>query len=410
MPTNPKLRPLDVKRIVENGQPYYVLRDPLGLSDQMAVVPEALGPLLAMCDGARDASTLASAFHLKTGYPLTKANVDQIIEGLSQGLLLDDERFKEAHQAARRSYLSAPFRQPALTDKVYPGNPAKLEETLRQYLAKAGAGKDTTAYPYGSAVGVVSPHIDYHRGWRTYANVWSQAAPAIAEAELVIIFGTDHAGSAGHLTLTRQNYATPWGTLPTSQSIVDSLATALGEENAFAEELHHKNEHSIELAAVWLHYFLRPRQCEVVPILCGSFHEFVAGDADPHSYEPFQKAIAVLKEAIAGKKTVVVAAADLAHVGPNFGDALPWSPPLRASLKATDASLMQAVTQGDHAGFFHRVKQDLDQYKVCGLAPIYLTLRILDGARGISMGYDQCPADEQHASLVSIAGAIIQKP
>ncbi|MBM4406049.1 MAG: AmmeMemoRadiSam system protein B [Chloroflexi bacterium] len=406
MPPHPKLRPIDVKRIVDNGQPYFVLRDPLGISSQMAVMPEAIGPLLAKCDGTRDTSALAAAFHLETGYPMTAAQAGQIIEGLSQGLLLDDERFKQALEEARRDYLSRPFRQPALTDKVYPADPGELEATMRRYIQEAGGRPGTAASRF---VGVISPHIDYHRGWKTYAQVWSQAAPAIAEAELVVIFGTDHAGSAGRLTLTRQSYATPWGILPTSQAIVNELAEAIGQERAFAEELHHKNEHSIELAAIWLHYFMRPRRCEVVPILCGSFHEFIAGMDDPQSYEPFQQAMAVLQRAAAGKRTVVVAAADLAHVGPNFGDAYPWSPPLRAGLKATDASLMNAVTQGDHAGFFQRVKQDFDQHKVCGLPPIYLTLRMLDGATGHSMGYDQCPADEQRASLVSIAGAVIAK-
>jgi AmmeMemoRadiSam system protein B len=190
--------------------------------------------------------------------------------------------------------------------------------------------------------------------------------------------------------------------------VVNALAQAIGEERAFAEELHHKNEHSIELAAVWLHYFLRPRQCEVIPILCGSFHEFIAGTASPQAYEPFERALDILGKAAAGKRTVVVAAADLAHVGPNFGDPVPWTQPLRESLRATDASLLQTVTAGDHAGFFERVKRDGDRYKVCGLPPIYMTLRMLEGARGLSMGYDQCPAGEQNASLVSIAGAIIQ--
>ena len=41
----------------------------------------------------------------------------------------------------------------------------------------------------------------------------------------------------------------------------------LGEERAFAEELHHKGEHSVELAAVWLHHFLGGRPCSIVPML-----------------------------------------------------------------------------------------------------------------------------------------------
>ena len=74
---------------------------------------------------------------------------------------------------------------------------------------------------------------------------------------MVVIFGTDHAGSAGRLTPTRLPYATPWGPLPLDVEAVDALSAALGEGVAFGEELHHRREHSIELAAAWLHWGLR---------------------------------------------------------------------------------------------------------------------------------------------------------
>ena len=95
-------------------------------------------------------------------------------------------------------------------------------------------------------------------------------------ADLAIIFGTDHSGGLGKVTPTRQSYATPYGVLPTANGIVDRLADALGEEEAFAEELHHRKEHSIELASVWLHHAPgrqrergRPRAVRLVRALRG---------------------------------------------------------------------------------------------------------------------------------------------
>ncbi len=118
---------------------------------------------------------------------------------------------------------------------------------------------------------------------------------AANEADLVIMFGTDHQGSNGTVTLTRQSYATPWGVLPTDQALVDKLAEALGQETAFAEELHHAHEHSIELAAVWLHFTRGGRPVALLPILCGSFGGFVAGERDPATYEPFDAVLRVLR-------------------------------------------------------------------------------------------------------------------
>ena len=46
----------------------------------------------------------------------------------------------------------------------------------------------------GPIRGVVSPHIDYARGGPVYKAVWSAAEQAVQDADLAIIFGTDHSG------------------------------------------------------------------------------------------------------------------------------------------------------------------------------------------------------------------------
>ena len=63
----------------------------------------------------------------------------------------------------------------------------------------------------------MSPHIDYERGWQTYAQLWRRCSGALDDVELAIILGTDHKGGPGALTLTRQSYASPLGTLPTAR-------------------------------------------------------------------------------------------------------------------------------------------------------------------------------------------------
>jgi len=237
--------------------------------------------------------------------------------------------------------------------------------------------------------------------------VWTYAAQAARAAERVIVLGTDHNGDFGRVTLTRQHYATPFGVLPTAQDVVDALVDALGEEDAFDEELHHRSEHSIELALVWLHHARGGTPVEIVPVLLGSFAHFTEGEADPAEDERLNATVEVLKAAVAEKPTLVVAAADLAHVGPAFGDPRPWDTADKARLRAADEEIMQAIQDGDAGEFFETIARVRDRYRICGLPPIYLLLRILDGARGVITGYDQCPADEQFGSIVSICGAAL---
>jgi hypothetical protein len=254
--------------------------------------------------------------------------------------------------------------------------------------------------------GLLSPHIDYPRGGSVYAQVWDRAADAVSQADLVIMFGTDHFGG-DPFTLTRQSYATPYGILPTATAIVDRLAAVIGEEAAFAGELRHRSEHSLELVAVWLHHLAGRRPIEVVPILVGGFHSYILNGHQPRQDPLLERVIAALREASAGRRVVVVASGDLAHVGPAFGGA-PLDAAARKALHAADQELIGQMAAGDADGFFGAIHRVRDRNNVCGVAPIYLTLRLLGAVEGLPVGYAVCPADDSDTSVVTVGGMVFQ--
>jgi len=401
---NPKLRPLETHTVLQHGRPAILLRDPLRLTDRVLIIPQALAPLLSLCDGTRDVEELRAALAVRFGLPLTQSQIQGFIQQLGEALMLDNGRFAAAKEAALEAYRSAPYRVPTLAGTGYPADPDDLRRYLQGFQEQVAS--ETPALTAGR--GLVSPHIDYQRGGPVYARVWSRSAEMARQAELAIIFGTDHNGSPGTLTLTRQSYATPFGVLPTAVGVVDAVAAVLGPENAFAEELHHRSEHSIELAAVWLHHVREGRPLEIVPVLCGSFDHFVAGAADPQEHPAFARVIERLQEATAGRRAIVVAAADLAHVGPAFGDPFPLDWAARARLQAADELLLQALCRGNAEEFFRLVQAEGDRRRICGLPPIYLALRLMGDVQGELAGYERCPADAQGTSLVSVCGVVFR--
>ncbi|MGQ9489794.1 MAG: AmmeMemoRadiSam system protein B [Anaerolineae bacterium] len=404
--TYPKLRPIEIRPFVHERQPSLLLRDPLFLSEKFMTLPAALGPVLAVCDGTRDARGIQAAVLMHFGLRVSLRVIEQVLAALDELYLLDNARSAAAQAQALAAYRSAAYRPPALADGSYPGDPEALRQVLAGYQAEARLRRNGDApCPPSGLRGLISPHIDYLRGGPVYAAVWEEAAEAVRAAELAIIFGTDHYGGFGRLTLTRQHYATPFGVLPTAQEVVNAAAKALGEEAAFAEELHHRSEHSIELAAVWLHYIREGRACQVVPVLCGSFGHFVAGMADPDRDAQIASLVAALQRATAGRRTVVIAAADLAHIGPAFGgDEVDAAG--QEALRVADEALLAHVNRGDATGFFEALRQVEDRNNVCGLPPIYLALRYLAPTTGCAVAYDQCPADENSTSWVSVAGVV----
>ncbi len=405
----PKLRAIQAHLVQHGGQPAIALRDPLQLSDRAIFLRPQLALLLGLCDGTRDESELRAALAVRAGLRLTPTALEEILAQLDNALLLDNERFTQAYAAALQEFRAAPWRPPGLAGINYPADPDELRDTLQGYIdSTPDTSQQTDDRPIR---GLISPHIDYQRGGPVYAQVWGRMAEAVREAEIAIIFGTDHLSGEDGLALTRQHYSTPWGVLPTAHHVVEAMAQAMGDKAAFRDELHHRVEHSIELAAVWLHYLLGDRRdspCELVPILCGPFQRFLTEDDQPEQDATMSATIEALRAATASSRTIVVAAGDLAHVGPAFGDSYPIDFIGRARLTAADQQLMATLCTGDAEAFFQEVKEEQDRRRICGLPPIYLTLRYLDGAKGEASGYMQCPADQRSTSLVSICGIVFR--
>ena len=408
VPTRPKLRLLEPQLVDYRGQRMIYLHDGLGIAKDGALIPQRLAPLLSLCDGTRDISALRSGLLMRTGETLPENVISDIMAQLDDALLLENGAFQAAAALVAQRYRQAKHRLPSHAGAVYPSDAAQLVRMMEGYCAETPVSDDSDT-PVGRLVGMLCPHIDYARGHKTYAELWQRAKPSLDDVELVVIFGTDHSGGLGALTPTRQSYATPHGVLPTDAAIVDSLADALGQGRAYTEEIHHIKEHSIELAAVWLHHFMGGRSCPIVPILCGSFHHFVSGNGHPSEDVFIDAALRCLREMTAERNTLVIAAGDLAHMGPAFGDAHPLDAIARAKLAAEDSASMNDICNGDAGAFLERSRSEADSRRICGISPIYLTLEYLNGKQlsGESMGYDQCSADSQDGSVVSIAGALL---
>ncbi|MCS6843731.1 MAG: AmmeMemoRadiSam system protein B [Caldilineales bacterium] len=401
----PKLRPLNITPVSQNGRPSLLLRDPLQLSENYVVLPHELGPALMLMDGERDVRGIHAALLVRFGLPVDRELVQRLVEVLDANYLLDNERFREAEADALEAYRRAPFRPPALAGQSYPDDPDRLRQLFDGLLAKAAAQDgDGPAFSHGR--GVFSPHIDYPRGGHVYAAVWHRAQEMALQADLVVLLGTDHYSAGDRLTLTRQHYATPYGVLPTHQGIVDALAEAIGPEAAFAGELRNRGEHSLELVATWLHHMRGGEPVEMVPVLTGSFGDFIQGQGDPTSDPTLEAFLSTLRQQVAGRRVLVVASGDLSHVGPAFGGR-PLDAAGRQRIAAADAELVQHLSAGSAEGFFTAIRREQDRNNVCGVSPFYLALRLMGSdVEGQLVAYDQCPADSHNTSLVSVCGMV----
>ena len=129
----PKLRPLQINPTVQSGQPGVLLVDPLRLSNRAVFAPQALTPILGLCDGTRDAAALRAAFQLRTGIPLTTAMVERLLFALDDDFLLENDRYAAAKAGLLARYRDAPFRPPFQAGQSYPADGDELRNLLQSY-------------------------------------------------------------------------------------------------------------------------------------------------------------------------------------------------------------------------------------------------------------------------------------
>lgn len=400
----PKLRLVDPRPTFHSGQMGYVLRDPLGLSDSALFLPQPLAAAISFFNGRRSAEEISALYASRFGTALPVDQVQALVSALDDALLLDNVRTAQAKQAKLAAYRAAPARQMICAGGSYPRTASALKRRLNQYLDEA----PSLPRNQRSQVlrGIVSPHIDYPRGGNVYAQAWKVAEKAAQKADLAIIIGTDHYGGESLFTLTQQNYATPYGVLPTATRLVNQVAEAVGKEAAFASELFHTVEHSLELPLVWLHHMRDGQPIEVVPILVGSFYEQMTAGKTPGQHKRGAAFLDAIQHIAQDRRTLIIASGDLSHVGPAFGGE-PLDASSKAVLKEDDQTIMSRVAAGDAEGWFRTIGQSDNQNNVCGLAPIYFTLKSLTGTQGQLYGYDMCDADDASTSVVTVCGAVL---
>ncbi|MBT4944491.1 MAG: AmmeMemoRadiSam system protein B, partial [Chloroflexi bacterium] len=169
-------------------------------------------------------------------------------------------------------------------------------------------------------------------------------------------------------------------------------------------------EHSIELATVWLHRAIGSSNAKMLPILCGAFGGLLEADSPNIDDHPEIRRVIRLLQSVAGeRRTMFIAAADLSHVGPAFGqdELMPKDSENRRRVKTEDEVLLKAIVSGSRRRFFEAIRNNNDRNRICGFSPIYMTMWAADTTIGTWNGYQQCQADEEDTSFVSIAGAAL---
>lgn len=404
----PRLRPVEAFPVEVEGRRLILMRDPAGVSDAQVLLSADAFFIAAQFTGGNDLREIQTAYVRRFGDILPSERIRDIAARLDEALLLEGERF-EAHFAdLKAAFAARPARPAALAGKAYEDEPEALRARLDGCF-EGGQGPPAREEGRAGPKALIAPHLDLERGAEGYGAAWGPAARGAAP-DAVVILGTAHAGfHPGLFIATRKAYETPLGTSPCDGALVEALADARGED-LFAEEFAHANEHSVEFQVLFAQHCFGP-EIPVLPLLVCSFHEFVVAGRSPADDERVRGFVDALRGAVAalGRRVLVVASADLAHVGPKFGDPQAADGAVLGGVRASDTELLKRAGALDAEGVFERIARSQDRTRVCGFPSIYTLLKLVEGEplRGTLRTYGHAP--DSTGSAVTYAGMTFEE-
>jgi MEMO1 family protein len=351
---------------------------------------------------------IREAYARQFGEVLAAGKLEELIAALDQTFYLDNENFARRRVAVREQFNASRERAAAHAGLCYADEPRGLREELAAFFDPPhGPGRSAQHRNNPAPAGLIAPHIDPRRGGPAYAHAYSQLM-GCEPPELFIILGTSHYGAGPELfTATLKDYATPLGAIETDRDFIKRLAARYSGGDLFADELLHRNEHSIEFQALFLAWTLGTRGYKVVPILVSSFHELVAAGQIPVADARVGSFIDALRAELASesRSACIIAGVDFAHVGKKFGDERAADAEFVKWVEQEDRALIENILSGDPEGFFQAIDKDKDRRRICGLAPMYTQLEVLRGRRGRLLKYDVAlePPTESAVSFASLA-------
>lgn len=387
------------------------VRDPLDphhayLVDQLRQISEPLRltweelDLLAWFDGERTLHDIHGAARKeKQGKVLPLERCAALVQRLDEALALDSPRWQR--------HIGNPVREPACIG-CYEGDPERLRRQLqRLFTHHRGAGLPRERKSDGRLRAALIPHIDYPRGGVSYTWAFKEVVER-TDAALFVIIGTSHY-SRQRFTLTRKNFKTPLGIVPTENAYIDRLVRHYGD-GLFDDELQaHLPEHSIELEVVFLQYLYETRRpIRMVPLVVGSFQDATLLRQTPSALDDIGRMIEALRAAEAETKEPIcyIISGDLAHIGPKFRPGRPpvSAPELEHSAQQ-DHALLDRLEKVDLEGYCRILADEKDGRAICGFPPSYTVLEAAQPRRGKVLHYDRYvhPTGYESVSFASVA-------
>lgn len=374
----PRLRKVERTLLRRGDEALLVLRDPTGLSEQVAFPQEAAVVLDAL-DGQRTVPQIRQSLAMRGLLEIELAELEALVRDLADAGYLDDPAFRARWEAIHREFITDPVRRPRWAGLLYPEDPAALAAALAAILPDPSTRLSATS----DVLGVLLPHQPLPGLGAAPPDAAIHAAAGLCEEvlrglprpdaiDLVVVLGTDYHPGLTPFVITDKRYSTPRGELASDPALVRALDRRLPWIRR--EEIRHREAMSLELAAAVLQHLYDGACPPVLPVLCGP------GAIDLDEGGPVEAFLATMEHVLEDRRILWWVTAELGHEGPAYGRA-PLTHERAATLVARDKACLAALADA-RPELLERCCKD-----VPGLDPPSGTAALVTAARLFPVGH-----------------------
>ena len=212
------------------------------------------------------------------------------------------------------------------------------------------------------------PHAGYDFSGKCMAYLYD--AISKQEIETFIILGTNHTGLGSKISLSIDDFDTPFGLVETDIHFIEQIIQNKENLDIKVDETPHKYEHSIEVQLPFIQVLFK--EFKIVPIL--------VRDLSLKNISKFSEIISKLTN----DKTFILSSSDFTHYGAAYGF-VPFKNNVKENLYKLDNADIDEILKLNVKGFLDKASES-----VCGKFPVACCLEIcrkLNAVRGEKLCY-----------------------
>ena len=402
----PKLRRLERATLRRAGEELLVLRDPLELSEPVAI-DTRFAPVLDALDGERTLAQVRQSLRFRGLVEVDADDLDEFVREIGEAGLLDDDRFRELWARAHDEFVEQPTRAARRAGLLYPDTPDELRTWLAPVLPPrrpASAAEEATPSWGGPTIAVLAPH-------QPPVALPELVRPLLASLgdpraiERVIVLATDHSPGLLPYASTDKDWETPLGTVAADLALLAQLDERLPW--LLREQIRLRLADPIEWVCVLLRALWGDRCPPIVPLACGQTR-LTQHEGRVRADEMLATLSSLLEPSTSDRRTLLWTAAELSHLGPAYGHE---TLPARDELEVLDRRALDALLTNKPSHLAKRCMDRPASQRPSGTAALVTLAELLPlGYRATLIAHQLLDAPGDLPGLISCAAVRFQAP